>query len=151
MIVRTLDDYFLAIGYLAAFGAGAGGAMTLVVLIWRSTRTAGMRLSDLVRDEATGLMSHTKASAIAVNLAAIVLFMRICWNASPSDGVVTLFVAMLAIIGGSQVASKLLGSRFGGGNGTPPGTTTSIETSRVVRSEPTSTGTGTKSSEKGAA
>jgi hypothetical protein len=49
------------------------------------------------------------------NAAMTVLVIRIGWNATAGDGVVSLFVAYGGIVAGSQLASKLIGARFGGG------------------------------------
>lgn len=122
-------EYLLTVGYLAAVGAGVGLGLSIAALMWRSIRASNMRFTDLVSDETGMALSHTKVWSNITYLIANILFLRICWSASPNDSIVTLFVAMLAIIGGSQVASKLLGTRFG--VAATPGTTTRVETSKV--------------------
>lgn len=73
-----------------------------------------MRLSDLVRDDVTGLMSHSKCAAIVAFLAATVAFLRICWSATADEGVAWLFLVYLGTAGGFQSASKLMGLKWGG-------------------------------------
>ena len=67
-----------------------------------------MKLSDLLRDDVTGMMSHSKLAAIIGFSAATVVFVRVCWNAAPSDGLAWLFLVYMGTAAGNQVASKLM-------------------------------------------
>lgn len=76
-----------------------------------------MNLSDLIRDDVTERMSHSKLAAMLGFLAATVVFVRVCWNATPSDGLAWLFLVYMGTAAGNQVASKLMGLKWGGKNG----------------------------------
>lgn len=84
-----------------------------------------MTPSDLVRDDVTGMMSHSKLAAIIGFGAATAVFVRVCWNATPSDGLAWLFLVYMGTAAGNQVASKLIGLKWGSKNGNgaakPPG------------------------------
>ena len=76
-----------------------------------------MTLADLIRDETTGMTSHSKLAAIIGFLAATIVFVRVCWNATPSDGLAWLFLVYMGTAAGNQVASKLMGLKWGAKNG----------------------------------
>ena len=84
-----------------------------------------MRLGDLIRDDVTERMSHSKIAAVIGFVSATAVFVRVCWNATPSDGLAWLFLVYMGTAAGNQVASKLMGLKWGGKNGNgaakPPG------------------------------
>ena len=84
-----------------------------------------MKWRDFVQDDVTGLASHSKLAAIIGFSAATVVFVRVCWNATPSDGLAWLFLVYMGTAAGNQVASKLMGLKWGAKNGNgaakPPG------------------------------
>lgn len=79
-----------------------------------------MKLSDLLRDDVTERMSHSKLAAIIGFLAGTIVFVRVCWNATPSDGLAWLFLVYMGTAAGNQVASKLMGLKWGAKNGNGP-------------------------------
>ena len=84
-----------------------------------------MKLGDLIRDDATGRASHSKLYAHLGNLAMTAGFLKVVWTAGPGEAVTLLFLVYGGLVAGSQVASKLIGLRWGAKNGNgaakPPG------------------------------
>lgn len=76
-----------------------------------------MRLSDLFRDDASGRLSHTKLYAHLGNLAMTAGFLKVVWTAGPGEAVTLLFLVYGGLVAGSQMASKLIGLRWGAKNG----------------------------------
>ena len=72
-----------------------------------------MKLADLIRDDATGGMSHTKIWAHVANASMTFAFVKIAWAATPSDGLAMLFLTYGGLVGASQLASKLIGMKWG--------------------------------------
>ena len=82
-----------------------------------------MALTDIVKDDASGNWSHTKVWSNLGNVAMTTIFFRVAWNAQVTDGLAWLFLVYGGLVAGSQVASKIIGLRWGGknGNGTRKG------------------------------
>lgn len=116
----------------AAVSIGAGFGIGLAVLFWRGLRSCRVDWTGLIVDEATGKASHSKLGVHGFNLAAIVLLLRVCWNASPGEGVATMLFAVGGLLGAQQVASKAIGAKvFGGGAAATPGVSTTSRTETV--------------------
>lgn len=108
----------------AAIAAGSAFGLVLALIVWRSCRNSTAKWSDLIVDHDTGRASHTKLWVHIANAATIILFVRIGWNAVAGEGVAWLFFVVLGLIGGSQVASRIMTSKYGGTTAAPGTTTT---------------------------
>ncbi len=78
-----------------------------------------MKLSDLILDDATGRLSHTKLANVVSFITATIIVTRVCWNASPGDGVATVLLVYLGAAGLNVTASKMIGARFMGSPAKP--------------------------------
>lgn len=94
----------LASALVLAFALGAYFAAHRV-----PTSTGGM-----LRDDATGKISSAKVFAAGTWLATTVVFMRVCWAASPGEGVAILMFAYQGLWVVNGIGSKLIGARWGG-------------------------------------
>ena len=85
----------------------------------RVSLARAMKLSDFLRDDATGRGSHSKLWANLGSAAMTTGFIKVVWTATATEGLAWLFLVYGGVVCGSQVASKLLGRKLGAG--TPPG------------------------------
>ena len=70
-----------------------------------------MKLSDLIQDAGTGMLSHTKLWANIGYLALTVAFVRDAWAGGLTDMKI---IAYGAVVAGSAAASKFLSLKYGG-------------------------------------
>jgi len=69
-----------------------------------------MKLSDLITDAGTGMLSHTKLWANIGYLALVVAFTKDAWAFGLTDMKI---IAFGAVVAGSATASKLISMRYG--------------------------------------
>ena len=81
-----------------------------------------MHLRDLFRDDSTGGWSQTRLWQFIGNLTMTAGFIKVVWGASATEGLAWLFGVYGGIVAGSQIASKLIGLRYGKANGNGKGT-----------------------------
>lgn len=74
------------------------------------------RLLEFVEDDTTGKLSHTKLGSILAMLASTVIVLRVCWQATPGEGVATVLLVYCGALGVSQAASKFMSLRYGNGH-----------------------------------
>ena len=76
-----------------------------------------MPLRDLITDETSGKLSHTRLWSNLANAAMTTAFLKVVWTATASEGLGMLFLAYGGIVAGSQFASKFVSFKYGGGAG----------------------------------
>lgn len=71
-----------------------------------------MTWADLISDDATGRVSHTKCWVHIANAALTVGFLKVVWTAPASDALSMLFLTFGGVVAGSQLASRLMGLKW---------------------------------------
>lgn len=76
-----------------------------------------MKMPTQICSDATGALDHHKLWYHVACAAATAVFVKIGWQATPSDSLAFLFFVYLGCVGGVPLATQFLVSKYGGGNG----------------------------------
>ena len=77
-----------------------------------------MTWRELITDDITERLSHSKLASLGWHLAGITGFLKVVWQAQATEGLAWLFLVALGIGAGSPLASRIVGAKWGQ-NGKP--------------------------------